>query len=113
MTNSEFGNVVLVPFPFTNLSQSKKRPAVIVSTQAYNEGRPDVILMAITSRFHIDNPIGEMSIERWKDAGLLKASVIKPIVFTLEKTLIIRHLGDLSIHDSQHLRQLLRTIIAV
>jgi mRNA interferase MazF len=46
----EFGDVVLVPFPFTNQIESKKRPAVIVSSHAYNSVKPDVVVMAITSQ---------------------------------------------------------------
>lgn len=44
----EFGDVVLVPFPFTNQMTSKQRPAVIVSQRAYARARPDVVLMAHT-----------------------------------------------------------------
>lgn len=46
----EFGNVVLVGFPFTNLQATKKRPAVVVSSAAYSAIRQDVIVLAITSR---------------------------------------------------------------
>jgi mRNA interferase MazF len=46
----EFGDVVLVPFPFTNQLTSKQRPAVIISQRAYAKARPDVVLMAITSQ---------------------------------------------------------------
>jgi mRNA interferase MazF len=46
----EFGNVVLVPFPFTDQTAFKKRPAVIVSNRAYNSTGPDVVLMPITSQ---------------------------------------------------------------
>ena len=46
----EFGDVVLVPFPFTNQTASKRRPAVIVSCRAYNEAKLDVVVMAITSQ---------------------------------------------------------------
>ena len=46
----EFGDVVLVPFPFTNQAASKKRPAVVVSSHAYNTARLDVVVMAITSQ---------------------------------------------------------------
>jgi mRNA interferase MazF len=46
----EFGDVVLVPFPFTNQAASKKRPAVIVSGEVYNRAKPDVVVMAITSQ---------------------------------------------------------------
>ena len=42
-TTSEFGDVVLVPFPFTDQSTTKKRPAVVVSSADYNARRPDVI----------------------------------------------------------------------
>ena len=45
-----FGDVVLVPFPFTDQSASKQRPGVIVSNAAYHQARRDVVLMAITSQ---------------------------------------------------------------
>ena len=48
MTAYNFGDVILVPFPFTDQSQSKQRPAVIVSSSRYHAERPDLILMAIT-----------------------------------------------------------------
>src|ERR1700676_1088854 len=41
MMSFEFGDVVLVPFPFTNQAASKKRPAVVVSSHAYNTARLD------------------------------------------------------------------------
>ena len=43
-----FGDVVLVPFPFTDQSGTKKRPAVIVSSHGYNASRCDIVVMAIT-----------------------------------------------------------------
>ena len=36
MTRFEFGDIVLVPFPFTDQGATKKCPAVVVSSQAYN-----------------------------------------------------------------------------
>jgi mRNA interferase MazF len=47
-TAYSFGDVVLVPFPFTDQTASKKRPAVVVSADAYHQRRPDVIVMAVT-----------------------------------------------------------------
>src|SRR5258707_15560745 len=44
----EFGDVVLVPFPFTSQRASKKRPTVVVSNRAYGAARPDLIVMAGT-----------------------------------------------------------------
>lgn len=44
-----FGDLVLVPFPFTDQSGFKKRPAVIISSAMYQGARRDLILMAVTS----------------------------------------------------------------
>ncbi len=49
-TDFEFGEIVLVAFPFTDQVGSKRRPAVVISSGGYNRQRPDVILMAITSQ---------------------------------------------------------------
>jgi mRNA interferase MazF len=46
----EFGAIVLVPFPFTDQSASKRRPAVVISKRAYNSARPDIVVMAVTSQ---------------------------------------------------------------
>jgi hypothetical protein len=45
----DFGDVVLVPFPFTDQSGTKRRPAVVVSLADYNMSRRDIVIMAITS----------------------------------------------------------------
>ena len=54
----EFGDVVLVPFPFTSQRASKKRPAVVVSNRAYGTARPDLIVMAVTSQFSAGSQTG-------------------------------------------------------
>jgi len=47
MTSFEFGDIILVPFPFTDQSTTKKRPAVVISSEIYNTERPDLIIMAV------------------------------------------------------------------
>ncbi len=47
-TGYSFGDVVLVPFPFTDQAGIKKRPAVIISSAAYNTAQRDLVIMAVT-----------------------------------------------------------------
>jgi mRNA interferase MazF len=75
----EFGDIVLLPFPFTNQAPAKKRPAVIVSNRAYNRTKPDAVVMAITSQFRPNVALGEVWLGQWPAAGLLKPSVVKPL----------------------------------
>ena len=73
----EFGDVILVHFPFTNQVGAKQRPAVVVSAKAYNEAKPDLIMMAITSQLRKTSGFGEVWIADWKAANLLKPSAVK------------------------------------
>lgn len=100
----EFGDVVLVTFPFTDQTASKRRPAVIVSSFAYNQAKPDVVVLAITSQFRPSPSLGEVWIGQWEAAGLLKPSAIKPVFATLEQGLIIRPLGKLAAADHTALK---------
>ena len=106
-----FGDLVLVPFPFTDQTATKKRPAVVVSSDGYNNARPDVILMAVTGHLSGYPRIGEVVVSDWKSAGLLKASTIKPILTTIERTLVIRFLGQLGQQDLSALKGALRMIL--
>lgn len=103
MTNFEFGDIVLVPFPFTDQTHHKQRPAVVISPEAYHTARPDVIIMAVTSQIRSTQGFGEITIAEWQAAGLLKPSVIKPVLTTIEGSLIIKRLGQLQTDDKQSL----------
>ncbi len=111
MTTYKFGDVVLVPFPFTNQSTTKKRPAIIISSEDYNRCKPDLILIAVTSNVKTDLQFGEVFIDEWSAAGLIKPSVIKPIITTTEKNLVIKKLGALQPSDLQALENILCQII--
>ena len=102
-----FGDVVLVPFPFTDQTGTKKRPAAIVSSGPYNADRRDIVIMAITSQVSTPLGFGEALVADWHGAGLVKESVFKPIFTTIEQTLVLRVLNRLSAVDLRTLRQLI------
>lgn len=112
MTNYKFGDVVLVPFPFTDQTYTKKRPSIIVSSNDYQRQRSDLILIAVTTQANLGNSFGEMRITEWKAAGLIKPSIIKPVLTTIEKTLVIKKLGELQKIDAQALSDILQVILS-
>jgi mRNA interferase MazF len=93
----EFGAIVLVPFPVTSQTASKRRP--------------DVVVMAVTSQLHPNPALGEVWIADWESAGLLKPSAIKPVFATLERTLVLRELGILAAKDRAALRRAIREVL--
>ena len=110
-TGFDFADVVLVPFPFTDQSTTKKRPAVIISSAAYHQQRPDLILMAITSQFRPTQTVGEVVVHHWQAAGLIKPSVLKPLITTIERSLVLRVMGSLHEDDRAALRHALTEIL--
>jgi mRNA interferase MazF len=110
-TGYKFGDVVLVPFPFTDQTGTKKRPAIIVSSQAYNQRRRDLIIMAVTSQIRPTAVFGEVMIGAWQKAGLLQSSVTKPILATIEKGLVLHKLGQLQDADRKAVQRTLGLIL--
>jgi mRNA interferase MazF len=111
MTGCEFGDIILVPFPFTDQSTTKKRPAVVISSAAYHRERPDYIIMAVTSRRSSSPIVGEALVVGWKSAGLLRPSVIKPVIATIERRLALKRLGQLNREDQAVLRHVIKNIL--
>lgn len=111
MPDYGFGEIVLVPFPFTDQSGAKKRPAVIVSGTAYNQARRDVVIMAVTSQLKPSGAFGEVIVQDWRATNLLKPSAMKPVFATIEQTLILKRLGQLSARDQSALRDAIAGII--
>ncbi len=106
-----FGDVILVPFPFTDQSTTKQRPAVVISSDLYHRERPDIIILAITSQVRTAFGLGEVPVTHWQAAGLIKPSVFKPLVTTIEQTLVIKRLGSLTVADQQSLRVVVSTLL--
>ncbi len=110
-TSYSFGDIVLVPFPFTDQSTTKRRPAVVVSSDRYHRERRDLVIMAVSSQARPAGGIGEVQVKDWQAARLLKPSVVKPVITTIERSLVIRTLGRLKEADQHALRQAIAAIV--
>ncbi len=98
MTYEAF-DVVVVPFPFTDRSTTKRRPALVLSdAKAFNKQVGQSVLAMITSARHSDWPL-DVKIEDLDSAGLPSASVVRMKLFTLDDQLVIRKAGALAAND--------------
>lgn len=103
-TSYSRGAVVLLPFPFSDQSASKVRPAVVVHAPYPSD---DLIVVAVSSERGTLRP-GECSVERWREAGLLHPSFLKRAVASVAKDLVRRQLGILQAQDLVALERALR-----
>jgi mRNA interferase MazF len=69
-------------------------------------------IMAITSQTKMFLEIGECLIKKWKEAGLLKPSAIKPAISTIEQKLVLKKLGVLSTDDLASLNITLKELLS-
>jgi mRNA interferase MazF len=89
------GDIVLVSFPFTDLSTSKRRPALVVSPDAFNDRMQDIVLVAITSQLTDDNAL-TIDPDDCSHGQLPKRSIVKPAkLFTIHSTLVLKTLCTL------------------
>ena len=107
MTLFNPGDVLLIRFPFTDLSSSKKRPAVAISTADFAMKYGDMVVLALTSRPQED----AFRLEDWREAGLLKPTWGKPLIGTISLSLAEARLGTLSSRDKQRVMCMLDTIV--
>ena len=84
--------IVLVRYPFSNLSGSKVRPAVVVNTSHASQ---DVIIVPLTSKV---SPLlaGEFVLADWRAAGLNVVSAAKRGLYTVHQGLVMKSVGRLS-----------------
>lgn len=105
------GDVVLVRFRFTDQVGSKARPAVVLSTAAYQQAREEVIMMPLTSQ--ATTAYGDADVAEWREAGLLLPSRFKAVLQTIEHAAIKRNLGRLTGLDLDTARTIAKSILAL
>ena len=99
MIGYKHGDVVLVPFPFTDFSTLKQRPALVISSDAFNRSSEDAILVALTSQSGSASKGGNYLIKgaEQKHSGLLgEGVVLVGKIITIDQRLIRNKIGTLS-----------------
>jgi mRNA interferase MazF len=95
--NAEQRNILLIPFPYSDLTSSKKRPVLVLSNKEYNEHNQDIICCAITSNLRGYKYSVDVSNSDLEEGNLCYNSKVKPNrIFTLDQNKILKKLGRLN-----------------
>ena len=111
MTNYNRGEVILVRYQVSG-RQDSVRPALVVSTDFYHQGRQKVVVAAITSNYPPAHP-GDILIERWSEAGLLGPSLVTGVLLTVAPERLVRSLGTLSPEEMTEVERSLRLSLSL
>lgn len=108
------GDIVLIPFPFTDLSGQKNRPALILASSEKGE---DVIVAFISSRAEKPRPF-DVPLKEGRasfiETGLKTSSLIKVNkIATLEKKIILGELGRLESNIQKEVNRKLKALFGV
>jgi len=107
----EWGNIVLIPVPFTDLSSQKRRPVIVISNDDYNRRSSDVVVVAMTS-----NPIAGPFSFQITTADLMLGSLNRPgtvrvdKIYTLHQSLMVTTFGRVNRRTMSRIRRLLQDI---
>jgi mRNA interferase MazF len=111
-TRYKRGDIVLVAFPFTDLSSTKRRPALVVSPDAFNETLHDVVLVALTSQLAGTDGIA-IDPTDCVEGILPKRSAVKPSkIFTMHASLVVKKIGAARPEKTAQVLEALRTFFS-
>jgi mRNA interferase MazF len=104
-------DVVVVPFPFKDRTATKKRPALVLSSEQFNSGIHHSVMAMITTASHSAWPL-DIAITDLKDAGLKTPSIIRMKLFTIDHMLILKHIGHLNPQDQISVKSALQSLLS-
>ena len=108
----DFGDVVVVPFPFVDVAVVKRRPALVLSVAAFNDDNQQSIMAMLTTAAGSSWPT-DIAIDDLASAGLKRPSVLRWKLFTLPNDMIAGKAGKLAAPDRAKISAVLTNILAV
>ncbi|MEK6897349.1 MAG: type II toxin-antitoxin system PemK/MazF family toxin [Nanoarchaeota archaeon] len=108
------GDMLLVPFPFSDQSGRKVRPVIVLSNDEFNEHSQDIIAIGITSNISKDKYTLDLDNKDLKEGKLMTKCVIKvENILRLDKSLIIKKIGKIKEGKLDKIIKILNEIIEV
>jgi len=106
-------DLLLIPFPFSDQSGRKVRPVVVVSNNKFNEHSEDAIVVGVTSNITKDKYTVRIDNNDLENGKLLTNCVIKSEnILKLDKHLIIKKIGKISVNKLNEVVTIIQEIIS-
>jgi len=102
------GDVILIPFPYADLTATKTRPAVILSSKTFMSAEGRMTVAGITSNVAAHRNATSYALPDWASTGLKKPSAVTSWLATLSANLVQLKLGRLTAHDILEVEKRLR-----
>jgi mRNA interferase MazF len=112
MTGYKQGDVVLVPYPFGERAGGRKRPALVVSSDAYASETSQLIIAQITSRVSASPRPGDYLIQDWRAANLPRPALMRARLATVDSALVLRRLGALPREELRAAQTALKSVLS-
>lgn len=106
------GDLVLVPVPFTDLSASKKRPAIVGSNDGYNAAVQDMVVVSLTSNPNVTSysfaiETKDLTVGSLRRPGRVRVDKI----FALDQSTAVRQIGTVKQHVLDSVRAVLEQLL--
>ena len=89
-------DIYLVPYPFSNLSDTKVRPVIILSNDAFNENSRDVVVCGITSNLNVQRYSLQIEGSGLEEGKLRTSMVRMQNLLKIEQRLLIKKIARLN-----------------
>lgn len=93
------GEVLFAEIQFSGSIGSKRRPVIVLSTEEFQQAGFKLIVAGITSTIAPPYRPGDVLLNDWQQAGLVKPSAVRGLVTVIDRNQIVRRLGRLSTSD--------------
>jgi mRNA interferase MazF len=106
----DFGDVVVVPFPFVDVAAEKRRPSLVLSRRNFNRTHGHSICAMITTAGHV-RWASDIVIDDFAAAGLRRPCVVRWKLFTLPNEIMLRRVGKLADPDRRYVVDAARAVL--
>jgi len=106
------GDLLLVPFPFSNQAGKKVRPVIVISNNDFNEHSEDLIVVGVTSNLSKDRYTLKLNNQDLEEGKLISECCIKvENILRLDKFLVIKKIGKIKKEKTSQIIKILESII--